>query len=463
VETKPDFFHPTKRLSVETLCISLVLAEDPETGEQGYFEVVALTNHPTDEILKVTIEAEAESQEAETLDSTADSGDNDSEQLNTQTDDDPLSKTQTLTSDMQVTPEHPVYIEGKGWLNAENLSIGDRLRRADGGYARVLAIERIKLAEPEPVYNFTVKGPHTYFVLEVGVLVHNSKCAFDPDTNQWRATEKIDIDGVVYEPGDSMPYPPRAFGVDEEVEASVMAILPEGHVFIGRPRPIGASPLDNIVDAKQKWVDKWMIAKNHPDGRRTLIDVQKLLDYDTTTLKVRAYDNVTYVPREWRPGGGKRIDGKWQPGGGKWTEEGYTFGDQFIPLSKIRETDQNYGLNGRDVLSDIDAAIYANRTGSLPDNIYLDEFGEPFNAQYHGSVDERFFSISHGALYQGLRNPDVWKKLEAQGPDRIPNLLAEDVIVFGNLPKTGQVGFIEVISYGKAVEKYAKPWTWYPP
>jgi hypothetical protein len=39
----------------------------------------------------------------------------------------------------------------------------------------VLAVERVELDEPELVYNFTVKGPHTYFVLEVGVLVHNPK------------------------------------------------------------------------------------------------------------------------------------------------------------------------------------------------------------------------------------------------------------------------------------------------
>ena len=155
-----------------------VLAEDPTTGEQGYYEVVALTNHPTNEILKVTLEAE--SQEAETLDSTADSGDNENIQLNSQTDDDPPAKIQNLKSEMEVTSDHPVYIEGQGWLNAENLSIGDRLRRADGGYARVLAIERVKLAEPEPVYNFTVKGLHTYFVLEVGVLVHNCFDGFDP-------------------------------------------------------------------------------------------------------------------------------------------------------------------------------------------------------------------------------------------------------------------------------------------
>jgi hypothetical protein len=161
-----------------------VLAEDPTTGEQGYYEVVALTNHPTNEILKVTLEAE--SQEAETLDSTADSGDNENIQLNSQTDDDPPAKIQNLKSEMEVTSDHPVYIEGQGWLNAENLSIGDRLRRADGGYARVLAIERVKLAEPEPVYNFTVKGLHTYFVLEVGVLVHNCGPVWDESVQRWR-------------------------------------------------------------------------------------------------------------------------------------------------------------------------------------------------------------------------------------------------------------------------------------
>jgi hypothetical protein len=77
---------------------------------------------------------------------------------------------------MEITPDHPVYVEGKGWVWTENLVIGDRLRRADGGWAKVLAIERVRLAEPEVVYNFTVKGLHTYFVLEVEVLVHNRDC-----------------------------------------------------------------------------------------------------------------------------------------------------------------------------------------------------------------------------------------------------------------------------------------------
>ncbi len=67
----------------------------------------------------------------------------------------------------------PIYVEGKGWLNAGELAEGDRLRRIDGGWARMLAIERVVLDTPEMVYNFTVRGLHTYFVLEAGVLVHN--------------------------------------------------------------------------------------------------------------------------------------------------------------------------------------------------------------------------------------------------------------------------------------------------
>lgn len=134
-----------------------VLAEDPETGEQGYFEVVALTNHPTDEVLHITIEAETEG----------------SDEAGTET---------TTQEVMEVTPDHPVYVEEKGWIWAENLEAGDELQTAEGGWAMVVSVEHVHLDEPEQVYNFTVKGPHTYFVLEVGVLVHNDigKCPGTP-------------------------------------------------------------------------------------------------------------------------------------------------------------------------------------------------------------------------------------------------------------------------------------------
>ncbi|MCP4360423.1 MAG: hypothetical protein GY796_20635, partial [Chloroflexi bacterium] len=120
-----------------------VLGEEPETGEQGYFEVVSVRSHLKDEVVEVTIETDAGKE--------------------------------TTQEVMETTPDHPVYVEEKGWIWAENLEAGDRLRTADDSWAEVVSIEHVQLDEPELVYNFTVRGPHTYFVLEVGVLVHNCK------------------------------------------------------------------------------------------------------------------------------------------------------------------------------------------------------------------------------------------------------------------------------------------------
>ncbi|WP_200297100.1 polymorphic toxin-type HINT domain-containing protein, partial [Rhodospirillum rubrum] len=37
-------------------------------------------------------------------------------------------------------------------------------------------IEFIKLDEPVMVYNFTVADYHTYYVTDLGIRVHNTKC-----------------------------------------------------------------------------------------------------------------------------------------------------------------------------------------------------------------------------------------------------------------------------------------------
>ena len=147
-----------------------VYALDPETGESGYFEVVALHNHLTGELLNITVESEG--------------GDSVF----------PMEV-------MSITPAHPVYVEGRGWVDAAEVAVGDRLRRQDGGWARVLAVERVVLEAPQMVYNLTVAGIHTYFVLEVGVLVHNcggkTPAGYTPE--QWKKRKEV-VDA--FDPGE---------------------------------------------------------------------------------------------------------------------------------------------------------------------------------------------------------------------------------------------------------------------
>jgi hypothetical protein len=168
-----------------------VLSEDPETGEQGYFEVVALTNHPTDIVFEISI----------TSNDTPEQPDDDQFQRDTRTtDEEGYSSIDSASTVMTVTPEHPIYVEGKGWSWAENLALGDRLRRADGGWAKVLAIDHHVLDTPVEVYNFTVKGPHTYFVHEVGILVHNCPPDEEPDLDQLKQHELSGFDDVEVNP-----------------------------------------------------------------------------------------------------------------------------------------------------------------------------------------------------------------------------------------------------------------------
>ncbi len=50
---------------------------------------------------------------------------------------------------MEVTPDHPIYVDGRGWVEAEDVVLGDRLRRRDGEWASVLAVERVARSDTQ--------------------------------------------------------------------------------------------------------------------------------------------------------------------------------------------------------------------------------------------------------------------------------------------------------------------------
>ncbi|MBR5786599.1 MAG: hypothetical protein IKY41_07895 [Clostridia bacterium] len=77
---------------------------------------------------------------------------------------------------IQCTETHPFQVKGKGWVDACNLNPGDVIYTKDWDTAVVKSVCLLEFDEPVEVFNFEVEDCHTYFVGEIGVLVHNANC-----------------------------------------------------------------------------------------------------------------------------------------------------------------------------------------------------------------------------------------------------------------------------------------------
>ena len=110
-----------------------VLAENPETKEVRFRRVKTVYENETDTLVHV------------------------------------VTKEEEITT----TPHHPFYVEGKGFVEAEDLKAGDCLKDADGRKVEVISVEEEPLEKPVRVYNLEVEEDHTYYVGRGRVLVHN--------------------------------------------------------------------------------------------------------------------------------------------------------------------------------------------------------------------------------------------------------------------------------------------------
>jgi hypothetical protein len=73
---------------------------------------------------------------------------------------------------IEATPEHPFWVEGRGFVAARRLARSDLLRAEDGRAAAITSITERK--GRFTVYNLEVEGTHTYFAGEAGWWVHNN-------------------------------------------------------------------------------------------------------------------------------------------------------------------------------------------------------------------------------------------------------------------------------------------------
>jgi Pretoxin HINT domain len=76
------------------------------------------------------------------------------------------------------TEEHPFWVPDVGWVAAKDLHAGSLLQTK---YESWLDVDRVvKHSDTATVYNFEVEGFHTYFVSDLGLLVHNTCVTPDP-------------------------------------------------------------------------------------------------------------------------------------------------------------------------------------------------------------------------------------------------------------------------------------------
>lgn len=137
---------------------------DPRCGE-----VVRLFRNETDQVVTITAVTRARTREhrAAARDGGGEAGEEDGE---------PPSAGSSQT--IRCTPGHPFFVEGRGWVLAGDLRVGDELE-ARGERVVIAVIEAT--AEQADTFNFEVACHHTYRISaaagEPSVLVHNMSAA----------------------------------------------------------------------------------------------------------------------------------------------------------------------------------------------------------------------------------------------------------------------------------------------
>jgi len=80
---------------------------------------------------------------------------------------------------IQSTPFHRYFVEGSGWVNAQDIKLGDKLVRSNGYNIEIISIDQ-HLGDFDVYHIIDVRDNHTYYAEDV--LVHNYKFCFKSGT-----------------------------------------------------------------------------------------------------------------------------------------------------------------------------------------------------------------------------------------------------------------------------------------
>ncbi len=306
---------------------------------------------------------------------------------------------------METTGDHPFFIQGKGWTNAESLASGDisptwaGMQKSGGVVEKEivfsasegivsdrvsglvlkgsLAVVDIEVIEEETtVYNFEVEDDHTYFVTEAEVWVHNAE----------------DYDRVVKKFNDDL-------GINNRNQDSL---------------------LDSAISRISKYAAKLVYAKNVKDGLQGLAT----LDEDIKILQNEALE-----------GAHKTIDRKLRT---EIESRDLQIGDKELMLTDIRLKTNipNFGNSKEQIefakkeIQSINNKIAAavSLTNSNGNNFLLNEYVSKLKAQKEGLNDFISLQDSINKLKREKTNQNTITSFQH---NQI-NLLANDLKMFGS-------------------------------
>jgi hypothetical protein len=147
----------------------MVYSENPETGQKEYKQVGQIFVHEVNTIVQVSIGG----------------------------------------IKLDTTEGHKFWVVDRGWVEAKDLKVGDKVLEASGKIVTITDVKVEKLKQMVKVYNFEVEDFHTYFVSNIGILVHNT-CGENgtkvTSKTTWKngKTERIDVENPApaLRPGD---------------------------------------------------------------------------------------------------------------------------------------------------------------------------------------------------------------------------------------------------------------------
>ena len=159
------------------------------------------------------------------------------------------------------TAEHPIWVHGKGWTTAADLTVGDQLVGSTGGLLVVRAMHDQGWLSGQTVHNLHVAATHTYYIASpdgnLDTLVHNAGRACSI------AAHNVPRGSGIY----IMRFPGGKFyvGQSRNMHARIHQHLGNSGRFTGQtPVSIRTVSLSGALDAAEARVIRGMGGIGHP-------------------------------------------------------------------------------------------------------------------------------------------------------------------------------------------------------